>query len=118
MYSTSKANVLFSAYLKMMNFGIEKYKSTVTRPTFYRHLKQLREAGVSVNLNGEINLKDVTGQEESLLPEDFQPLRDDPRRMSGEDPQIDMLIAEMLADIKKDYRMATVAQLDSAIAIS
>lgn len=115
MYSGSKSNILFSAYLKITNFGLEKYKNTVPKPTYYRHLKELREAGVSFNLTGEMNLEDVTGSKESLLPEDFQPLRDDPRRMCGEDPQIDMLIAKMQADIKKDFRMAPEADLQKTV---
>jgi II/X family phage/plasmid replication protein len=117
-YSESQANSLFSAYLRMSNFGIKRYQESVKKSTYYKHLKLLREAGISVNLANEVNFEDIVGFEENLLPEDFQPLRDDPRRMSGEDPQIDVLISKMQADIKKDYRMATVAQQNSAIAIS
>lgn len=118
MYSESRANSLFAAYLKMSNFGIEKYKKVTPKNTYYRHLRELKAAGVSVNLNGEMNLEDVTGSKESLLPEDFQPLRDDPRRMSGEDPQIDMLVAQMHENNKKDFRMAAEAQKQNSIAIS
>lgn len=115
MYSVARANVLFSAYLKMINFGVEKYKASVPKATYYRHMKELREAGVSVSLNNEVNLEDVSGVEGSLLPADFQPLRDDPRRMGGEDGQINMLIEGMNSRQKKDFRVATEAVEDAAI---
>lgn len=114
-YSKSKANVLFGAFLKMTNFGVEKYKTSVPKATYYRHLKELRDVGISVNLNNEINLDDINGVTDSLLPVDFQPLRDDPRRMSGEDGQIQILIDEMVRRQKKDIRVETDAQTLSAI---
>lgn len=115
MYSSARANSLFSAYLRMSNFGVEKYKAAVPKNTYYRHLRELREAGVSVAFNREINLEDVSGVSESLLPADFQPLRDDPRRMSGEDGQIQRLINEMVSRQKKDIRVQTDAKEESAI---
>lgn len=114
-YGKAKANALFGAFLKMTNFGVKKYKDSVPKATYYRHMKELREAGISVNLNNEINLEDINRVKESLVPLDFQPLRDDPRRMCGEDGQIDRLIEEMNSRQKKDIRMATDAQRESAI---
>lgn len=108
LYPPGKAGILFNAYVRMAQFGIQKYKASVTKPTFYRHVKELREAGVSVQLTGEVNLAEVSGIEESVLPKDFQPLRDDPRRLGDEDPEIKIMAAKMQTTRgqKKDFQLS------------
>nr|WP_172200830.1 phage/plasmid replication protein, II/X family [Saccharibacillus qingshengii] len=117
MYPSGRAGVLFNAYVRMAQFGIQKYKSAVPKRTFYRHMKELKEAGVSVQLTGEVNLEEVSGIAEPVLPKDFQPLRDDPRRLGDADPEIIKLAADMnkkrATAQKKDFRIRTEAQKDA-----
>lgn len=94
-YSSGKAGILFNAYLRMTNFGVEKYKQTVPKNTYYRHVRELKAAGVSFALNNELNLKDVSGVAQSLLPKDFQPLRGDRHRMVGVDAEIEKMVDDM-----------------------
>lgn len=100
LYSISKANSLYKAYMMMSQFGIERYKQKTPKRTYYRHLKELKEAGISVQLNDGLNVEDVTGIE-YILPEDFQPLRDDPRRMAGVDEDIKTQLSKIALERKQ-----------------
>lgn len=64
-YGTSQANVLYATWTKLVQFGEERTKETMTKATFYRHKKLLIEAGVSWFCS-VINLKPL-----SIVPEDF-----------------------------------------------
>jgi II/X family phage/plasmid replication protein len=64
-YGTSQANALYSTWIKLVQFGEERTKETISRATFYRHKKLLVEAGVSWFCS-VVNLKPF-----SIVPEDF-----------------------------------------------
>lgn len=88
MYDAGLAGVLFSVWLKITNFGLERYKAQASKRTYYRHLKLLKECGVSFNLNNDLNSYELTGSSESLVPYGFQPLAGDDHQMIGEDELI------------------------------
>ena len=64
-YGTSQANALYSTWTKLVQFGEQMTKETVSTRTFYRHKKLLVEAGVSW-MCSVANLKQF-----SIVPEDF-----------------------------------------------
>lgn len=64
-YSTNYANALYATWTKLVQFGEQRTKETVSARTFYRHKKLLIEAGVSW-LCSVVNLKPF-----SIVPEDF-----------------------------------------------
>jgi II/X family phage/plasmid replication protein len=64
-YGTSQANALYATWTKLVQFGEQTTKETVSTRTFYRHKKLLIEAGVSW-LCSVANLKQF-----SVVPEDF-----------------------------------------------
>lgn len=88
MFESGLAGVLFAAWLKITNFGLERYKKQISKPTYYRHLKYFKECGVSFNLNNDVNAYELTGSVHSLIPDGFQPLAGDDYRMIGEDELI------------------------------
>lgn len=64
-YGENLANALYSTWTKLVQFGEERTKETLSRRTFYRHKKLLVEAGVSWVCT-LINLKPL-----SVVPDDF-----------------------------------------------
>lgn len=64
-YGENLANALYSTWTKLVQFGEERTKETLSRRTFYRHKKLLVEAGVSW-VCSLVNLKPL-----SIVPEDF-----------------------------------------------
>ena len=64
-YGINQANVLYSTWVKLVQFGEDQTKETMSRATYYRHKKMLIEAGVSWNCS-VVNLKHF-----SIVPEDF-----------------------------------------------
>lgn len=95
LYGSSLANVLFSAWLKITNFGIEFYRKGVPDRTYYRNKKLLIESGVSFNLAKGKNLVEITGKTKSLIPDDFQPIATDDRRLIGQDEFINLALDKM-----------------------
>lgn len=65
LYGANQANALYSTWTKLVQFGEERTKETISRATFYRHKKLLVEAGVSWFASA-VNLKPF-----SIVPEDF-----------------------------------------------
>lgn len=65
LYGANQANALYSTWTKLVQFGEERTKETISRATFYRHKKLLVEAGVSWFCS-VVNLKPF-----SIVPEDF-----------------------------------------------
>mgnify|MGYP007102227399 CR=1 FL=1 len=65
LYGTNQANALYSTWTKLVQFGEERTRETLSKATFYRHKKLLIEAGVSW-LCSVVNLKPF-----SIVPEDF-----------------------------------------------
>jgi len=65
LYGANQANALYSTWTKLVQFGEDRTKETISRATFYRHKKLLVEAGVSWFCS-VVNLKPF-----SIVPEDF-----------------------------------------------
>ncbi len=64
-YGMNQANALYSTWTKLVQFGEQRTKETLSRATFYRHKKQLIDAGVSWVCT-LANLKHL-----SIVPDDF-----------------------------------------------
>jgi II/X family phage/plasmid replication protein len=82
------AGVLFGTWFQLSTLGEKITREHVSRPTFYRHRKQLQEAGVSWHGSDVLVLENVAS-----FPQDFAPIRTDPRRLAGEDPKVSQLLA-------------------------
>jgi II/X family phage/plasmid replication protein len=91
-YKARLAGVLFGTWLQLAALGEEATRGNMKRPTYYRQLKQLQEAGIAWH-GGDVRVIEVA----SILPADFSPVRRDPRRLSGEDPKV----IELLAPFRK-----------------
>lgn len=65
LYGKNQANALYSTWTKLVQFGEQTTKETLSRATFYRHKKLLVEAGVSW-MCSVANLKQF-----SVVPDDF-----------------------------------------------
>lgn len=81
LYATSQANALYSTWTKLVQFGEQMTKETLSRATFYRHKKMLVEAGISW-LCSVVNLKQY-----SIVPEDFS-FTNDRYVMAEVDPEV------------------------------
>lgn len=83
-YSRQQAGVLFGTWMQLCTMGEPEVRDSMKNRirTFYRHRKLLRDAGISWLGS------DVVVLEDSLLPSDFVPLPTDPRRISGESPEV------------------------------
>jgi II/X family phage/plasmid replication protein len=115
LFDNNKASILFSAWLKIINFGLQKYKDQASKATYYRHLKDLKEAGISINLNNDVNAYEITKSVESLLPRDFQPLRDDDRRLVGEDETVLNALKHMETVSMKKAKKKNIPQKEDVI---
>ena len=93
-YNEGLASTLFGTWLKLAAFGEERVKAQMKTPTYYRHRKQLQEAGVSWH-GSDVHVR----EEKCLFPESFYPRRSDPCHVSGEAPEVIRLLAP--------YRMAS-----------
>ena len=81
-YESRLAQALWGTWLKLAAQGETAVRSKLTRPTYFRHRKQLADAGCSWDST------DVYVREDSLIPEGFRPVRSDPRRLAGESPLV------------------------------
>jgi II/X family phage/plasmid replication protein len=77
-YEGRLAKGLFGTWLELAALGEDGVRKAMPRPTYYRHRKQLAEAGIAWDST------DVYIREHSLIPAGFRPVRSDPRRVSGE----------------------------------
>lgn len=80
-YGTSQANALYATWTKLVQFGEDQTRETLSRTTYYRHKKLLIEAGVSWNCT-VVNLKQY-----SIVPEDFS-FTSDRYVLSYVDPEV------------------------------
>lgn len=94
-YGSRLANVLFSAWLSISQYGIDFYKENTSKSRYHENLKKLREVGISINLTDQKDFTEITGERKSMIPDDFQPIEKDPRRISYEAEEIKELIAKM-----------------------
>jgi len=82
-YSQRLAGTLFSTWMQLAALGEEVTSSHMTRRTFYRQRKQLKDAGISWQA-ADVHIDPRL----SSLPADFRPFRTDPRHVAGEDPRV------------------------------
>lgn len=75
-YDEKLAYILMGSWYILSMMGESKLKERLKKPTFYRHIKLLKEAGVSWFGT------DIKVQETNLVPADFKPLRNDIRRLT------------------------------------
>ncbi len=83
--------VLFGTWTQLVMMGEGETRKGLTRPTFYRHRKLLKDSGVSWLGSDVFTLPD------SLIPADFVPRRSDPRHVGGEDPEVSRKLAPFRA---------------------
>lgn len=91
-YGNRLGGVLLGTWYRLTTLGEERTRAGMSRPTFYRHRKLLEEAGCSWQGT------DVVLKRFSLVPADFTPSLNDPRRVSGESPA--------MTEALKPYRIA------------
>jgi II/X family phage/plasmid replication protein len=77
------AGVLFGTWFQLSTLGEGITRQHISRRTFYRHRKQLQDAGVAWVGSDVLVLENVAS-----FPQDFAPLRTDPRHVAGEDPAV------------------------------
>lgn len=87
-YSAKQARTLLGTWMQLSAIGEDAAKASLTRPTFYRHRKQLVDAGCSWH-GSDVHLDDSI----RLVPENFAPLRSDPRRVTHEAPEVSAALA-------------------------
>lgn len=73
-YNSKLAGILLGTWMKLTTLGESHYKSNTPYRTYKRHIKQLRDAGVSW-LNTDVRLEG-----KRLVPVDFKPLMTDIRK--------------------------------------
>jgi II/X family phage/plasmid replication protein len=99
-HSPRMSNILFSAWLTISQFGIDFYKESVSRTQYFGYTKKLRESGISILLTDMKDFTEINGQTTSKIPDDFQPIEKDIRRVIGTDP----LVYEAIERMKQDKR--------------
>lgn len=82
-YPRRLANTLFGSWLQLAALGEDAVKRDSAARTFYRHRKLLLDAAVSWH-GADVGVVDGG----SIVPADFAPVRRDPRRVTGEDPEV------------------------------
>lgn len=82
MYSSALSGVLIGTWYKLTTLGEASVKKQMPKQTYYRHIKQLKDACVTW-LGSDVILLD-----HSLIPKGFSPVRSDPRRLTIESPEI------------------------------
>jgi II/X family phage/plasmid replication protein len=83
-YDQRKAGLLLGTWHQLVTLGEKETRRHIARPTFYRHMKLLIDAGVSW-IGADVV---VLPSQHSKLPEDFSPTEHSPYRLSGEDPVV------------------------------
>lgn len=77
-YGTRLAGSLVGTWYMLTTLGEDSVKKRMKKANYYKHLKLLREAGVSWTGT------DVVLKSSSLIPAGFSPIRTDSRRLVGE----------------------------------
>jgi len=90
MFTSDLASRLLGTWFRLSAHGEDFVKGTMKKPTFYRHRKQLQDAGVSW-IGTDIILKEYT-----LIPQGFVPVLRDSRRITV----IDKLVLAALDSVK------------------
>lgn len=85
-YEPRLAKLLFGTWLELAAVGEDAVRISTPKMTYYRHRKQLAEAGIAWDAT------DVYIREQSFIPAGFRPVRSDPRRLSGESLEVKKLL--------------------------
>lgn len=85
-YEPRLASLLFGTWLQLAALGEDGVRRALPKVTYYRHRKQLAEAGIVWDAT------DVYIREQSFIPAGFRPVRSDPRRLSGESLEVKELL--------------------------
>lgn len=91
-YKPALSGVLLGTWFKLTTLGQHSVKNSMSKATYYRQIKQLKDA--CVTWLGT----DVILLEHSLIPKGFSPVRSDSRRLILESPEI--------AELYKEYGVA------------
>lgn len=86
-YTAAQARALYGTWLELSAMGEDTVKAGLSRPTFYRHRKQLIEAGCSWH-DSNVKLDDRV----RLVPAGFVPLPHDERLADGEAAAVTALL--------------------------
>ncbi len=87
-YSDRLARTLLATWFRLSADGYDVVKTGMGRATFYRHVKQLREAGISWE-GSDV----VVGSGNRLVPDDFVPVSTDERVIIGTFQMPEFLVA-------------------------
>jgi II/X family phage/plasmid replication protein len=82
LYKSNLAGVLLGTWYQLTTLGEHTVKNKLPKNTYYRHLRQLKDAAVSWHCT------DVILKEYSLIPQGFSPVRSDPRRIIVQNQEI------------------------------
>lgn len=82
-YGGQLARNLMLTWMRFATYGEQEARKTMERATYFRHKKQLTEAGCSWHAS---DLKIVP--QLTMIPAGFSPVRSDPRRLVAEDPAV------------------------------
>lgn len=82
-YGTRGSGTLMGTWSKLCTLGEEAVSKMMAKATFYRHRDLLLKAGCDWKLS--LLHEDARC---SLVPANFAPIRTDPRRLVGEDPEV------------------------------
>jgi hypothetical protein len=92
-YPAGRASALYGTWLRFAAHGEDIVRRKMSDRTFYRHRKELADAGVSWHGS------DVAIIDAGPIPAGFSPIRSDPRRVTGEDPRVIALLAPYRAAV-------------------
>ncbi len=81
-YGKRLGGILLGTWYKLTTLGEEAVRNGSMKPSYYRHVNQLKNAGVSW-LGTDVVLKN-----ESLVPQGFAPVRSDARLYNCEAPEV------------------------------
>lgn len=82
-YDDHLAGLLLGTWHQLATLGEKELRRHMPPRTWYRHKKHLLDAGVTWIGADVLHVPNI-----SSLPQDFAPLRTDPRRRAGEDPAV------------------------------
>jgi II/X family phage/plasmid replication protein len=82
-YGSTRGNHLFGVWMQLAALGDAEVRNGRARPTYYRQRKLLKDASVSW-LGADVEIVERL----SLVPADFSLRRTDPRRVTGEAPEV------------------------------
>ncbi len=87
LYGNELGSILFSTWSRFVAVGEKEARKGMTRATYFRHKKQLQDAGCAWYAS------DLTLICNNAIPQGFSPVRSDPRRLTAEAPGIASALA-------------------------